>query len=65
MDKNFRYSNEGILQAYEHPNPDYLFPRLFYQNITRARQKLCIIVLDNIDLFTKLLSIKVEMDEDS
>jgi len=64
LDKNFRYSTEGILQAYEHPNPDYLFSRLFYQNITRARQKLCIIVLDNIDLFTKLLSIKVEIDED-
>jgi len=25
-------------------NPDYLFPSLFYQNVTRAREKLFIIV---------------------
>lgn len=58
LDNNFRYGEDGILQAKEHPNPDYLFPRLFYQNISRAREKLCIIVLDNPDLFEKLLSIK-------
>lgn len=58
LDNNFRYNGDGILQAKEHPNPDYLFPRLFYQNISRAREKLCIIVLDNSDLFEKLLSIK-------
>ena len=58
LDNNFRYSDDGILQGREHPNPDYLFPRLFYQNISRAREKLCIIVLGNLDLFTKLLGIK-------
>lgn len=39
-------------------NPDYLFPSLFYQNITRAREKLCVIVSENIDVFEKLLHIK-------
>ncbi len=58
LDKNFRYSAEGILEGRKHPNPDYLFPRLFFQNISRAREKLCIIVLDNSALFTKLLCIK-------
>lgn len=59
LDNNFRYSDDGILQAREHPNPDYLFEKLFYQNITRAREKLCIIVVQNIDLFEKLLIIKI------
>jgi hypothetical protein len=46
------------MEAREHPTPDYLFPRLFYQNISRAREKLCIIVLENEDLFKMLLRIK-------
>lgn len=58
LDKNFRYSESGDLEAREHPNPDYLFPKLFYQNITRAREKLCIIVLDNMKIFHTLLKIK-------
>lgn len=58
LDNNFRYSKKGELEAKEHPNPDYLFPRLFFQNISRAREKLCIIVLGNMDLFKTLLMIK-------
>jgi hypothetical protein len=58
LDNNFRYSQKGDLEAREHPNPDYLFPRLFFQNISRAREKLCIIVLENEDLFKTLLRIK-------
>ncbi len=58
MDNNFRYDADGELEGKEHPNPDYLFPRLFYQNISRAREKLCIVVVDNFDFFDKLLHIK-------
>lgn len=58
IDNNFRYSETGALEGREHPNPDYLFPKLFYQNITRAREKLCIIVLNNPDMFETLLRIK-------
>ena len=58
IDSNFRYSEEGILQGKEHPNPNYLFARLFYQNITRARKRLCVIVLDNLDVFERLIKIK-------
>lgn len=58
MDNNFRYSDDGDLEGKEHPNPDYLFPRLFYQNISRTRERLCIIVLNNPKLFRKLLMIK-------
>ena len=31
MDNNFRYSDDGDLEGKEHPNPDYLFSRLFYE----------------------------------
>lgn len=58
IDKNFRYDSNGELEGREHPCPEYLFPKLFYQNITRAREKLCIIVLDNLDVFEKLITIK-------
>ena len=58
IDNNFRYDANGDLTAREHPNPEYLFPRLFYQNISRAREKLCIVVLNNKELFGNLLHIK-------
>lgn len=58
MDNNFRYSDDGDLEGKEHPNPDYLFSRLFYQNISRTRERLCIIVLNNPKMFRKLLMIK-------
>lgn len=58
MDNNFRYNDDGELEGKEHPNPDYLFPRLFYQNISRTRERLCIIVLNNPKMFRQLLKIK-------
>lgn len=58
MDKSFRYNEEYELEGKEHPNPNYSFARLFYQNISRAKEKLCIVVIDNLDLFDKLLNLK-------
>jgi superfamily I DNA/RNA helicase len=58
MDNNFRHNVDGDLEGKEHPNPDYLFARLFYQNISRTRERLCIIVLNNPKMFRQLLQIK-------
>lgn len=58
MDSNFRYGEDGKLQGKEHPNPDYIFYKLLYQGISRPREKLCIVVIDNMPLFEKILSIK-------
>lgn len=58
LDNNFRYSEEGKLQAKIHPNPNYIFERLFYQNISRTREKLCLIIIENPQLFEKLLVLK-------
>lgn len=57
LDSNFRYSEEGVLQAKQHPNPDYLFANLFYQNITRARERLAVIIYKNPEMFSKILQI--------
>lgn len=58
MDENFQYGESGDLEAKMHPNPDYLFPKLFYQAVTRAREKLCVLVIDNMELFEKINAIQ-------
>lgn len=63
MDKNFRYAEDGHLQGKEHPNPDYLFDKLWYQGVSRAREKLCILVIGNELLFDNLLRIKMQFNE--
>lgn len=61
MDRNFRYDPERRIQGKEHPNPDLLFYKLLYQAISRAREKLCVLVVQNYELFSKILSIKFDM----
>lgn len=58
VDNNFYYDSKKELKGKEHPNGDYLFENLLYQNITRVKEKLCIIVLNNKDVFEKLIEIK-------
>ena len=45
MDSNFYYEN-GRLKGKMHPNPDYIFTKLLYQGITRARSDLALIITD-------------------
>ena len=61
MDKNFRYDKEIRIQGKEHPNPDLLFYKLLYQAISRAREKLCVLIVENCKLFTDILYIKFDM----
>ena len=55
MDKNFRYDKERRIQGKEHPNPDLLFYKLLYQAISRAREKLCVLIVENYKLFSDIL----------
>ena len=57
MDSSFYYDENGVLQGIPHPNPDYLYPNLFYQGITRARENLALIVVGAPELFQKVISI--------
>lgn len=61
MDKNFRYDKERRIQGKEHPNPDLLFYKLLYQGISRAREKLCVLIVENYKLFSHILNIKFDM----
>ena len=57
MDGSFYYDEEDKLQAAPQPGSDYLYPNLFYQGVTRAREKLAVIVVQAPALFEKVLSI--------
>lgn len=57
MDSSFYYDENGLLQGKEHPNPDYLYNKLFYQGATRAREGLAIVVTENPELFKKMVAI--------
>ena len=48
---------ERRIQGKEHPNPDLLFYKLLYQAISRARVKLCVLVVENYKLFSDILNI--------
>ena len=55
--KLYKYTPKGK----EHPNPDLLFYKLLYQAISRAREKLCVLVVENYKLFSDILNIKFDM----
>jgi len=57
MDDTFYYSPEGKLLAKVYPHQEYLYEQLLYQGLTRAREKLVIIVVNNEDLLANMLSI--------
>ena len=57
LDKSFFYDKDGKLQGIPHPNPDYLYPNLFYQGITRVREKIALIVVGSPELFDKISSV--------
>ena len=52
---------ERRIQGKEHPNPDLLFYKLLYRAISRAREKLCVLVVENYKLFSDILNIKFDM----
>ncbi len=57
MDNSFYYDEEGILRGVPHPDPDQLYPNLFYQGVTRVREKLSLVVVGAPVLFEKICSI--------
>lgn len=57
LDSSFYYDEEGRLQGIPHPNPDYLYPNLFYQGVTRVREELALIIVKAPELFEKVASI--------
>lgn len=63
IDSKFKYNEYGELCAdYDGDNDDIL-EKYFYQVVTRARDQLCIIVLNNEDIFRRLLDICVNTEQ--
>lgn len=57
FDGTFYYDKKGHLTAIEHPNPDYLYKKLLFQGVTRVREKLVLIVIDNQPVFENILNL--------
>jgi len=57
LDSTFYYDGKGKLRSTGHKNPDYLNEQLFSQAMSRAREKLCLIVVNNEELFDRMLEI--------
>lgn len=56
MGPEIYYENKK-LTALNHPCPNYKYEKLLYQMLTRATNKICIIVYDNEDLYKELNNI--------
>lgn len=57
LDGRFYYDASGQLTGRESPEEDYLYVRLLYQNVSRAKEKLCVIVEKNEEVFRELTGV--------
>ena len=57
MDGSFSYDDNGYLHGIPEPDPELLYPNLFYQGITRVRERLAIVVMGDPVLLRNILSI--------
>lgn len=57
IDKTFYY-NKNKLESKQWENIPYEPSKMLFQLITRVREQLCIVIIDNQELFTKILKIK-------
>ena len=63
MDDHFRYDEEGRLSGPVYANTETLFYKLMFQDVSKARSKLCVLVTGNYELFLQISSIKYTMLE--
>ena len=57
LDQRFYYDEAGILLGEESPDADYLYVQLLYQNVSRAKERLCVIVQENAPVFRELVTV--------
>ena len=57
MDQKFSYAQDGVLMGREDPGEDYLYVQLLYQNVSRAKERLCVIVHENEEVFRELIGV--------
>ena len=57
MDSSFYYDGDGFLKGISKPDSDSIYPNIFYQGITRVRERLALVILDAPELLRRILSI--------
>ncbi len=57
LDNSFYYDKSGKLKGMPREKRDYLYPNLFYQGITRVREKLALVVVGAPKLFNKISTV--------
>ena len=57
LDRRFSYDQQGILIGAHEPGVDYLYVQMLYQNVSRAKEKLCVIVQENEEVFRELVRV--------
>lgn len=57
LDGRFWYNASGQLMGAEGQGEDYLYVQMLYQNLSRAKEKLCVIVQGNEEVFRELLKV--------
>lgn len=57
MDERFHYTRDGKLSERENEEEDCLYVQLLYQNVSRTKDKLCVIVKENADVFRELVAV--------
>lgn len=57
LDESFYYDAQGKLCSHDLPGVHYRNVKMLYQNITRARHKLKLIIINNEPVFTKCVAI--------
>jgi hypothetical protein len=60
LDNSFHYSSGG-LEANEQPSSDYLLLNMLYENMSRAVDRLAILIIANKRLYNKLMEIKLKL----
>lgn len=58
IDHSYFYNDKGVLTAANTSTYDYRLIKLLFQAVTRTREKLCIIVVEDSKLFEQILEIK-------
>ena len=57
MDSSFSYDKDGYLRTIPEPDPEHLYPNIFYPDVTRVRDHLALVIVDAPELFDNVISI--------
>lgn len=56
LDNNFYYSTNKKITGRNHPCPNYIYTKLLFQGLTRARNKIALIIVNNEPLLNDILN---------